>query len=64
MITKPYFVMIYDQHDGVYCMSNGDDVDPRPMLFATEAEAEEVARGNAMARACGHEVHCLGEVCG
>ena len=60
-LSKRFFVMIYDQHDGVYCMSDGDDVDPRPMLFSTYDEADDAGRQNLMARACGHEVHCMGD---
>lgn len=64
-MDKRFFVMIYDQHGGVYCMSDGDECDPRPMLFATYEEADNLASQNLMAKACGHEVHCMGdEGCG
>lgn len=58
-MDKPYFVMIYDQHGGALVMSDNEDF--YPTFFATWKEANAAGAGNLLAKACGYEVHCMGD---
>lgn len=64
-MDKPYFVMIYDQHGSAMVMTDSSD-DPRypgVAFFETYDEADAAGKGNMLAQACGHEVHCMGNDC-
>lgn len=63
MTTPSHFVVIFDQHGGAIVMSEDEDR-LSISLFDTIQEAEEAGNDNALARACGFEIHTLGGGCG
>lgn len=62
-VADKYFVIIHDQHGGGIPMTS-DEYGQSLTLFDTWDEANKAAHGNAMARACGHDIHQFGESCG
>lgn len=64
-MDKSYFVMIYDQHGGAIPMvdSSQDEHFPPVKFFATADEADEAAKQNMLAQACGWDIHQMGGDC-